>query len=33
METGNIDRRITSIENAVIDAAPQIKRVYIEPEV
>jgi len=32
METGTIDKRITSIENALIDAAPQIKRVYIEPE-
>jgi len=33
MDTGEIDERITSIEAAVMDAAPQIKRVYIEPEV
>jgi divalent metal cation (Fe/Co/Zn/Cd) transporter len=33
MDTETIDERITSIENAVMERAPQVKRVYIEPEI
>ncbi|MFC7228386.1 cation diffusion facilitator family transporter [Salinirubellus salinus] len=32
MDTESIDDRISAIEQAVMDRAPQVKRVYIEPE-
>lgn len=33
LETGGIDDRITDIEDALIAAEPQVRKVYIEPEV
>ena len=32
LETGAIDDRITDIENALMTAEPQVRKVYIEPE-
>lgn len=33
LETGELDSHITGIENAIMDASPDVRKVYIEPEV